>query len=253
MILCEHSWKLTHGDFYGFLAFSKLATERRVQVEQITQRFKLALRARRHSQTEDRESMKRKQAKAYQTFLHAIELIAGSCGTWTCVCQDDADESLAAESSADMEDEIERMTEGTCRKQQKLQPIQSLSRDFRASVLSQSWQNIGKNNENHGHMQHVCIYNYIIHIYIYMCVYYVTYAFQNTFSFLNISWNYWYINPVVFLWKPKPVGVSKQSWTSTLWATLAGQKFEKHHAKWKHKLPKWLNHMDTFVTEKLGL
>ena len=69
-----------------------------------------------------------------------------------------------------MEDEIERMTEGTCRKQQKLQPIQSLSRDFRASVLSQSWQNIGKNNENHGHMQHVCIYNYIIHIYIYVCI-----------------------------------------------------------------------------------
>eukprot|EP00434_Breviolum_minutum_P012623 symbB.v1.2.011127.t1/scaffold732.1/size241626/1 len=47
------------------------------KVEQITQRFKLALLARRHSQTED-----------------------------------DADESLADESSADMEDEIERMTEG---------------------------------------------------------------------------------------------------------------------------------------------
>lgn len=47
------------------------------KVEQITQRFKLALLARRHSQTED-----------------------------------DADESFAEDSSADMEDEIERMTEG---------------------------------------------------------------------------------------------------------------------------------------------
>lgn len=72
----------------------------------------------------------KKTSKAYQTFLHAIELIADSCGTWTCICQDDADESLADESSADMEDEIERMTEGTCRKQQKLQPIQSLKRSY---------------------------------------------------------------------------------------------------------------------------
>jgi len=39
-----------------------------VQVEQITQRFKLALLARRHSQTEDRESMKRKQAKHTKLF-----------------------------------------------------------------------------------------------------------------------------------------------------------------------------------------
>jgi len=43
-----------------------------------------------------------------------------------------------------MEDEIERMTEGTCRKQQKLQPIQSLKRSYILFFLVKTETSRGK-------------------------------------------------------------------------------------------------------------